>query len=99
MIKYVDIDPKNNDAWDAKGLALESLGRVEDAILNYDKLLDIDPKNSDAWDAKGLALGSLGKEAEAKKCFDTSKQLKQDKIAQLIEKGKNSIIEVNMMTL
>ena len=40
-----------------------------------------------------MALGRLGREAEAKKCYDTSKQLKEDKISQLIEKGKNSIID------
>ena len=72
---------------------MKVLGRSGRCSIIYDKLLDIDPKNSDAWDAKGLALGSLGKEEEAKKCFDVSKQLKQDKIAVLIDKAKNSIIE------
>ena len=68
-------------------------GNYEKAIESFDKVTDIDPKNSDAWDAKGLALGSWERKTEAKKCFDISKQLKQDKIAQLIDKGKNSIIE------
>ena len=81
------------DGWYYKGQTLLSSGNYEKAIESFDKVINIDPKNSDAWDAKGLALGRLGKEAEAKKCFDTSKQLKEDKIAQLIEKGKNSIID------
>ena len=51
-IQYYDkalaIDPKNVDALNYKGLALDSLGNYTGAIAYFDKVLAIDPKNVDA---------------------------------------------------
>ena len=45
-----------SDAWNNKGLALDNLGRYEEAIKYYDKAIELDPNNADAWYNKGLLL-------------------------------------------
>ena len=64
--------------WNNKGLALNSLGRYDEAIKCYDKAIEIDPNDADAWNNKGLALNSLGNNDEAKKCYDRSRELGRD---------------------
>jgi len=39
------LDPKDAVAWHNKGLALYDLGRYEEAIRCYDKVLEIDPED------------------------------------------------------
>ena len=64
--------------WNNKGLALNSLGKYDEAIKCYDKAIEIDPDDADTWNNKGLALNSLGNDDEAKKCYDRSKKLGSD---------------------
>ena len=47
-----------------------------DAISCYNKAIDLDPKFKDAWYKKGVALEKLGDALDAKKCFETAKELK-----------------------
>ena len=58
--KALEIDSKDADAWNNKGLAPDNLGKYNQAIECYDKALEIDPKNATAWNSKGLALDNLG---------------------------------------
>ena len=44
MIKLWRIDPKNVFALNNKGLALNNLGKYQEAIDWYDKALVVDPK-------------------------------------------------------
>jgi tetratricopeptide (TPR) repeat protein len=53
-----------------KGIALYNLGRYEEAIVCYDKLLEINPKDVDALYNKGVALSDLGRYGEAIVCYD-----------------------------
>ena len=48
-----------------KGLALNNLGKYEEAIEWYDKALKIDPNDVNALNNKGKALYNLGKYQEA----------------------------------
>jgi tetratricopeptide (TPR) repeat protein len=53
---------------DTKGLALNNLGKYNEAIEYYDKALQIDPKHADALYNKGLALNKLqGTKSEQRK--------------------------------
>ena len=47
-----------------KGLALDKLGRYEEAIEEYDRILAIDPNDINALGNKGLDLDSLGRYEE-----------------------------------
>jgi tetratricopeptide (TPR) repeat protein len=42
-----------------KGAALSALGRYEEAIVYFDKVLAIEPDNKDAQDAKSFTLDKL----------------------------------------
>lgn len=42
--KSLDADPYDAKAWNNKGIALDDLGRKEEAIKCYDKALEINPK-------------------------------------------------------
>jgi tetratricopeptide (TPR) repeat protein len=66
----LEIDPKYAYAWSNKGLALQNLGKYEEAIRCYDEALEINPKYAYAWNNKGDALNGLGKFQEAKHCYD-----------------------------
>jgi tetratricopeptide (TPR) repeat protein len=61
-------DPKA--IWNNKGIALEHLGRLQEAITCYDSALAFDPKNMGTWSNKGNALKQLGRLQEAVICFD-----------------------------
>ena len=69
-----------NDVWGwrNKGGTLYFLGKYDEAIKCYDKVIEIDPNDADAWNNKGLALSSLGNDDEAKKCYARSKELGYD---------------------
>ena len=44
-----------------RGLSLGKLGRYEDAIHSYDRVIELDPKNINTYNAKGSALEKLGR--------------------------------------
>ena len=51
-------------AWNAKGLALDDLGKHDEAIKATTKQLKLTRRTSNAWIGKGIAL-KLGKYDEA----------------------------------
>ena len=53
-----------------KGEALFHLGRYEEAIECYDRLLESLPKDSHTWNDKAIALSRLGRDEEAIECYD-----------------------------
>ena len=53
-----------------KGLALYYLGKSDEAITYYDKVLAIKPNDLDALSNKGNALEDLGKSDEAITYYD-----------------------------
>ncbi len=57
----------------SKNVALDKLGKHEDAIKYFDKAIEIDPKFSNAWLNKGVALDKLGKDEEARESYEKSK--------------------------
>ena len=45
----LEIDPKHGDAWNSKGVALDNLGKYENAIKSYEEAIRIKPDYADAW--------------------------------------------------
>jgi len=56
-------------------MALDDLGKVEEAIECYNKALIINPSDNDAWNNKGFALNKLGRYKEAIKCLNKAIEL------------------------
>ena len=95
MVQYKDVP----DYYFKKALALEKLGKYEESIECYDKILEIDPRALNAYHNKGVALEKLGKHEEAVKCFDKEKpkekispekeaQIKHEEGFELLKSGK-----------
>jgi len=53
------IDPKHLISLHSKAVALFNLGRLNESIEYYDKVLNIDPKELDSLHSKGAALFKL----------------------------------------
>jgi len=63
------IQPDDPTAWLNRGLALEELGRYEDAIASFDQAIHLKP-NPKAWDKRGYALVQMGRDPQAIASFD-----------------------------
>ena len=53
-----------------KGMSLNSLGKFNESITYFDKVLAIDPKNVDALTGKGNVLSNLGNHIESVAYYD-----------------------------
>ena len=76
--KVLEINPKNQRAYNYKGDAFFKQRRYKEAITSYDKALEINPEYLDVLKDKGLALERLGKDDEAVKCYDEALRIKPD---------------------
>lgn len=59
-----------DDSWFNRGVALEKMGKSEQAIECFDKALEENPNDSWAWFNKGVSLHRLGLLGEALYCYD-----------------------------
>jgi lipoprotein NlpI len=58
------LNPDNADAWYNMGVTLHNLGRYNEAMEAYDKVLEVNPDNTVYLINKGLALGYVGRREE-----------------------------------
>ena len=66
---------ENVDLWKAKGYALRSLERNDEAITCFEKSQEIDSEDADIWIWKGCSLFDLDKYDEANLCCDKALEL------------------------
>jgi len=64
-------DPKINSILD-EGNRLFLQGKLEQAIVYYDKILTQDPKHISSLNNKGYALSKLKDFSNAMKCYDSA---------------------------
>ncbi len=63
------------EAWNNKGRTLYGLGKYNEAIQAYDKVIEINPRAADAWNSKGIIFRLLGRTTEANAAFAKAKEL------------------------
>ncbi len=73
--------------WNHKGIDLRKLGRYQEAINCYDRVLELDPEDPDTWNNKGYALRKLGRYREAINCYDTALELDPEYVNAWSNKG------------
>ena len=76
--KVLEINPKNQRAYNYKGDAFFRMGRYDEAITCYDKALEINPRYLDVLKDKGLALERLGRNNEAMECYNEALRIRPD---------------------
>ena len=62
--------PDDHQAWYTRGLVLNYLGKLEDAIASYDKALEFKPDNNDVWFNRIKVIFKLNKWEEGFKQLD-----------------------------
>ena len=72
-IQTPTLDPDFADGYFNKGLALENLGRYDEAIAAFEETIYRVPELAEAWHHKGIAYEKLGKDAEAVESFVRAK--------------------------
>ena len=70
--------PEYAEVWSHKGIALNELRRLDEAIAHYDKALSLMPEYAEAWSNKGVALKELKRFDEAIAHYDKALSLKND---------------------
>ena len=56
--------------WTNKGISLDTLERLEEALSCYDRALELNPHFEWAWNNKGAVLDKLGRLEQALACYD-----------------------------
>ena len=61
-----------------KGNAMSALGRMDQALMEYEKAVKIRPDDASAWNNIGAALSALGREEETFQAFEKAIRIKPD---------------------
>ena len=72
--------PRFSFAWTTKGYILTKFGKLDEAIINYDKAIQINPNDVQAWTYKGACLlysnaSNSGRYDEALKCYNKALEI------------------------
>ena len=78
LLGFMGCGEKSHKAWYNKGIALDDLGRYEEAIKAYDKAIELKPDYQKAWYNKGIALRKLYSYEEALEAFNKAIEIKPD---------------------
>lgn len=74
--KALDLSPRFCLGYINKGIALKNLGRLDEAIACYDKVIEkINPGYKKAWHNKAVALWTKGEIDEARTCVNRSLEI------------------------
>jgi len=72
------ISPCEFGILDTISIYLHELGRLDQAVENYDRVIEIKPEYEKAHNNKGLALKDLGRTGEALECYNRALELRPD---------------------
>lgn len=79
--EVIKLNSKDYSTLNTKGVALDELGRHEEAIMCYEEIINntaqmSEPEQiSNIWKNKGVSLKRLGRDEEAEECFAKAKEL------------------------
>jgi len=82
------LDPSSKAAFTDMAMALEKLGRLEEAVATYDQAISLDDRDRALHNKKGLALIALERYPEAVDAFDFAYQINTEDPRPLDNKGR-----------
>ena len=65
--KAIDLNPRNAEAWNGRGVAYRAKGELDRAIEDHSKAIDLNPDFAQAWNNRGIAYRDKG---ELKKAIE-----------------------------
>lgn len=68
--RAIELAPTSVEAWSERGSANWSLGRVQDALMDWVCWVILAPSSPEAWGNMGMPLVSLGRPDEALRAYD-----------------------------
>ena len=83
----IDKNPGKADAWLKKANAMVIMGKLEESLAVYDKVIALDSENAGAMAKKGAVLEGLGRFNEAIEMFEKAMVIKP--ASQIAKKGMN----------
>jgi Flp pilus assembly protein TadD len=63
--KAIELNPKDSEIWNNRGIILFVLKRNKDAILSFEKATSLDPRNAEAWYNRGMVFCNLERYEDA----------------------------------
>ena len=85
--RILQVDSRNQLAWQGRGLTLAQQGRHQEALESFDRALKIKPNLVTSLTGKGVALNRLRRNKEALETFDQAILLEQDNVLAWDGKG------------
>lgn len=86
--KAIQLDPKDADAYNNRGVAKNNLGRYAEAIADFDKAIELNSKSANAYSHRGFSKHRLGHSIEGLIDLDIAIQLKSNYAAGYNRRGK-----------
>src|SRR5262245_13876918 len=68
--RAVDLEPKNADRWQNRGIVRFKLGQIEGSIADFDKAIELDPKLRVSHWQRGISYFYAGKYDEGRRQFE-----------------------------
>jgi tetratricopeptide (TPR) repeat protein len=93
--KKIADNPKNSDAWYARGLALVKLGHYREALASFDLAGEIDTKHDGDWTAKADVHKKLGEIRQAAESYP--KMISPAGVLTLLPKSSAWIKDIDMV--
>lgn len=76
--KAVSKMPRQTDAWMALGNVLQNMGKAEEALPAYERVVEIDQDNYQALNNMGVVLEDMGRALDALKCYHGALKINPD---------------------
>ena len=90
LIKSLALDPKNVDACLSLGNAQHMLGKMQEALISFNRAVEHQPSNAGAWNNLGVVNEDIGHFRKAYDCYE--KTLSIDPQHEIAQRSRASVL-------
>jgi tetratricopeptide (TPR) repeat protein len=77
VVKAVELDPKNTNAWNNAGVVFSRIDERRQALKYFTRAIELDPRNARAYRNRGITYAKLGDQRRAQADLDRAKELER----------------------